>query len=77
VKVAWRMSGSGPLAMAATGPGGRTVRPAWGPEPHSSSNWTRPGDEWGTGWVFPVPGCWTITLTRTQGRGHLSVPVSP
>jgi hypothetical protein len=75
VKVAWRMSGSGALSMAATGPGGRTVRPVWGPEPHGSSTWSRPGDEWGTGWVFPVPGCWTITLTREQGQGRLPVRV--
>jgi hypothetical protein len=75
VKVAWRMSGDGRLSIVATGPSGRTVRPVWGPEQHSSSTWTRPGEEWGTGWVFPEPGCWTITLTRDRGRGRLSVPV--
>ena len=40
--------------MVATGPGGRTLRPVWGPEPHSGSSYHRPGDEWGTGWTFPI-----------------------
>jgi|SRR4051812_4155005 hypothetical protein len=76
VKIAWRMTGAGGFSIDATGPGGRTVRPVWGPEPHTGSTWTRPGEEWGTGWVFPVPGCWTFAATRDQGRGRLAVRVA-
>ncbi|MBO4210411.1 hypothetical protein [Micromonospora echinofusca] len=76
IKVVWRMTGSGDLSISATGPDGRVVAPIWGPEPHGGSNWTRPGDEWGTGWVFPTPGCWTINLTRTSGKGHLVLRVA-
>ena len=76
VKVAWRMTGTGTFSIEATGPGARTVRPVWGPEAHSGSNWARPGEEWGTGWVFPVPGCWTFVATRGEGRGRLSVLVA-
>ncbi|MEV4757386.1 hypothetical protein AB0J86_20025 [Micromonospora sp. NPDC049559] len=67
LKVVWRMTGTGDLTMTASGPGGATVRPVWGPEPHDGSSWHRPGDEWGTGWSFPTPGCWTVRAVRTGG----------
>ena len=76
IKIAWRMTGSGTLSMSATGPSGAVVRPAWGPEAHTGSNWGRPGDEWGTGWVFPAPGCWTIHAQRSSGSGDLVVRVA-
>lgn len=76
VKIVWRMTGSGEASFVASGPAGRTVRPAWGPEAHVDSNWGRPGDEWGTGWTFPVPGDWTVGVTRTgQGTGRLTIHV--
>lgn len=76
LKVVWRMTGSGDFAISATGPDGTVVKPVWGPEPHGGSNWERPGDEWGTGWVFPIAGCWTINATRTSGRGSLVLRVA-
>ncbi|WP_405096265.1 hypothetical protein [Micromonospora sp. NBC_01412] len=76
LKVAWRMTGSGDFSISATGPDGKVVKPVWGPEPHGSSNWGRPGDEWGTGWVFPTSGCWTINATRTSGTGSLALRVA-
>ncbi|MET7747360.1 hypothetical protein [Micromonospora sp. NPDC005367] len=76
LKVVWRMTGSGDFAISATGPEGQVVKPVWGPEPHDSSNWERPGDEWGTGWVFPGAGCWTINATRTVGSGSLVLRVA-
>ncbi|MFE0172340.1 hypothetical protein ACFWZ2_08480 [Streptomyces sp. NPDC059002] len=77
VKVALRMAGAGQLSLRATGPGAATLGPDWGPEPHGSSNWHRPGDEWGTGWTFPTPGCWTIHATRAQsGDGEVSFDVA-
>jgi hypothetical protein len=75
IKVAWRMTGSGDLSISATGPGGRVVKPVWGPEPHGGSNWAEPGAEWGTGWVFPTAGCWTINAKRAVGAGRLVLRV--
>ena len=52
-KIVWRMTGEGDVAMSATGPEGREAFPVWGPESHAGgSNWERPGDEWGSGWLF-------------------------
>jgi hypothetical protein len=76
IKVVWRMTGAGDLSMRATGPDGATVTPVWGPESHGSSTWDRPGDEWGTGWVFPTAGCWTVRAARSQsGTGELAIQI--
>jgi hypothetical protein len=61
-KIVWRMTVTrpGPVTFSATGPDGRRIGPAWGPELHGGSNWNRPGTEWGTAFRFPSPGCWTV-----------------
>ena len=42
--------------------------PSSGPDPHpGGSNWQRPGDEWGTTFDFPQPGCWQLQVTRGAG----------
>ncbi|ROT25844.1 hypothetical protein [Micromonospora sp. HM5-17] len=66
-KIVWRMTGSGTFEITATGPNGIVVDPLWGPDLHLGSTWTRPGDEWGTGWIFPTPGCWTVRAERSDG----------
>jgi hypothetical protein len=66
VKIVWRMTGAGDLTMDAVGDRGVTTKPTWGPEAHGGSSYQRPGDEWGTGWVFPSAGCWTVHATRAQ-----------
>ncbi|MET8990283.1 hypothetical protein ABZW49_32940 [Nonomuraea wenchangensis] len=72
VKIVWRMTGEGPLRkVEATLPDGARARLAWGPEEHGGSNWQRPGQEWGTGFVFPKRGCWKVELTRDRGKGHV------
>ena len=76
IKVVWRMTGDGDLSMVATGPKGKTLHPVWGPEPHDSSSYHRPGDEWGTGWTFPDQGCWTIQATRKTGSAKLAIRVA-
>ena len=76
IKIAWRMTGAGDLTMNATGENGATVKPVWGPEAHPSSTFQRPGEEWGTGWVFPTAGCWTFNATRTTGRAQLAIRVA-
>jgi hypothetical protein len=70
-KIVWRMTGTGVLTLAAIGPGGMHHRLAWGPDPHLSSSWNRPGDEWGAGYVFTAPGCWDLRATR----GHATADV--
>lgn len=65
VKIAWRVTGSGPFSVAAHNDGlSGPLAPASGPTEHISSNWNRPGDEWGTRFVFPHGGCWRIDVTR-------------
>jgi hypothetical protein len=76
IKVAWRMTGSGDLSISATGPDGTVVKPVWGPEAHGGSTWNRPGTEWGTGWIFPAGGCWTINAKRASGSGYLVLRVA-
>jgi hypothetical protein len=76
IKIAWRMTGTGDLAIAAAGPHGAAAKPSWGPEVHEGSSFQRPGDEWGTGWVFPSAGCWTVNATRTQGQAQLVIRVA-
>ncbi|RKR90201.1 hypothetical protein BDK92_4569 [Micromonospora pisi] len=77
-KIVWRMTGTGDLTMRATGPAGAEVTPIWGPTGHSGSNWKRPGDEWGTGWHFPTPGCWTVHASRAGGdAAQLVLRVAP
>ncbi|MEV4172279.1 hypothetical protein [Nonomuraea sp. NPDC049709] len=75
VKIVWRMTGEGPLRVRATLADGTAAKPAWGPEEHGGSSWRRPGQEWGTGFVFPKRGCWKVELTRTRGSGHVWLSV--
>ncbi|MDX6326725.1 MAG: hypothetical protein QOK15_3079, partial [Nocardioidaceae bacterium] len=53
-KVVWRVTGGSDLVATAIGPDGQHHAPVWGPEAHSGSNWARPDEEWGTGFVFPT-----------------------
>ncbi|MGW0436069.1 hypothetical protein ACWDV4_26420 [Micromonospora sp. NPDC003197] len=77
-KIVWRMTGTGDLRIRAVGPGDATVAPTWGPEGHTGSIWSRPGDEWGTGWVFPTAGCWTVQADRDNGAtALLTLRVAP
>jgi hypothetical protein len=64
VKIVWRVTGSGPLVLSADGPAGRHAPLLFGPEPHGGSNFTGAGDEWGSGFSFSVPGCWTVHVSR-------------
>jgi hypothetical protein len=76
VKIAWHMTGTGPLRLSASNlDTGKVVAPWNGPDAHSSSSWHRPGDEWGSVWVFPSAGCWRITAARSNVTGSLTVTV--
>jgi hypothetical protein len=71
VKIVWRITGRGDLRLTSTAPDGRTHPLEWGPSFHSGSNYTRPGDEWGAGYRFTEPGCWTLEAMR--GRASAKV----
>lgn len=74
-KIAWRMTGTGPIQLLAISPSGVAHRAAWGPEPHGGSNWTRPGREWGAGYVFTSPGCWDLRARRGHATADAWVQV--
>lgn len=67
IKLVVRITGSGDLFVDMTAPDGATRALDWGPEEHTSSNYDRPGDEWGTGFSFDAPGCWALNLQRDSG----------
>jgi hypothetical protein len=75
VKIVWRMTGTGDLVATATAPSGNPAALAWGPDAHGGSNYDRPGDEWGVGYVFTEPGCWHLALRRTDTAGDVWLDV--
>jgi len=48
----------------------------FGPEPHDGSSWDRTGAEYGTGFVFPKPGCWDIHVTTANTTGDVWIVVA-
>ena len=78
-KIVWRITsiGTGNFEVQARHEDGTLIRPIWGPEYHVSSSWERPGDEWGTGFNFPEPGCWTLTVMRGATIGEIRLDVAP
>lgn len=77
LKIVWRMTGNGDLSVTSTSPSSRPGVLTFGPESHSGSNYTRPGDEWGTGFKFDEAGCWHIHLQRTIGAGDVWIDIAP
>src|SRR5579859_3801027 len=75
VKIVWRMTGYYQFSIVALGPAGEQVSPSQGPAPHGGSNWNRPGDEWGTVFIFPVAGCWDMHATRGDASGDVWLKV--
>lgn len=74
-KFVLRVTGAGDVKVIAKGPGGQIAHPDWGPEAHASSNFDRPGDEWGVGFTFPSVGCWTVAATRQGRSAHFGIGV--
>ena len=74
-KIVWRMTGTGLLTLQAVAPGGQRHRLAWGPDAHQSSNWDKPGDEWGAGYVFTEPGCWDLRAVRAKSTADVWISV--
>src|SRR5207244_8021246 len=69
-KIVWRMLGTGDVTFTAVSPNGGHVAPTE-LEEHAASNWNRPGDEWGSIFVFTQPGCWQIHVERASNAGDL------
>jgi hypothetical protein len=74
-KLVWRITGEGEFEVAATDPEGGSHEPTVGPTAHGSSNFDRPGDEWGTFFRFPTPGCWKVIARRGTTEATLTVRV--
>jgi hypothetical protein len=74
-KIVWRITGEGDqFHTQAQSEEGMILTPIW-TEYHGGSNWQRPGQEWGTGFNFPMPGCWKITVTRGETTGEIALKV--
>ena len=69
-KIVWRMLGSGGATFTAIAPDESRMAPAE-LQLHGGSNWNRPGDEWGSIFVFTQPGCWQIHVQRADNAGDL------
>jgi hypothetical protein len=68
-KLVFRITGEGPVRVDLLDATGRRAELAWGPTAHTSSNFVRPGREWGVGFVIPEPGCWEVRIaTQTSSR---------
>jgi hypothetical protein len=71
LKIVWRMTGAGAFHISGTGPAGAPAPLTFGPDGPRGSSWTRPGDEWGTGFTFPRAGCWDMHAVRNTLSGDV------
>ncbi|HZD22507.1 MAG TPA: hypothetical protein VE569_03780 [Acidimicrobiia bacterium] len=74
VKMVWRATGTGEFDIQAT-QGASEAELTFGPSLHHGSTFQRPGDEWGTAFIFPSPGCWEIEITRGADSAYVWVRV--
>lgn len=72
VKIVYRATGKGVPALDASLAGTVHVEPTW-EAAHLGSNIVGTGDSFGSGWVFPEPGCWQMTVQR--GDQEVKTPV--
>lgn len=73
LKIVWRVTGSGDPSVTAVAPDGSSHPPVNGPIAHASSNFDRPGEEWGTFFEFPEPGCWRLFVRRGEVEGVVRI----
>jgi hypothetical protein len=74
-KITWRLRGSGDATFAATAPDGSRHAPVSLQFHPGGSNWNRPGDEWGSVFVFTMGGCWHFHVERADNSGEVWVLV--
>jgi hypothetical protein len=73
-KIVFRMTSGVPRVFYAVAPDGTRIVPVWA-EPHVGSSWSRPGSEWGAGFVFDTVGCWRIHAGMPPSSGDLWLSV--
>lgn len=76
LKVVWRVTGRGRLRVTFRDPSGARRPLEFGPDEHSGSSFEHPGREWGTGFAFDAPGCWTVRVARTGTVATVGIPVT-
>ncbi len=76
VKIVWRITGAGEVALTSIAPDGRTQPLHWGPDQHLSSTYRRPGQEWGAGYLFTQPGCWDLHAVRGNATADVWLNVA-
>lgn len=74
IKIIWRVGESfeEPVQIVGIGPSGQRLQPLF-LDKHVSSNWYHPGAEWGTGFEFPIAGCWDLHVTGGSTAGDVWV----
>lgn len=76
-KIIWSITGDyHKPTLIALGPHGLRLAPLFGPEKHAGSDWSRPGDSWGSGFNFPIGGCWDLHVTRGTAVGDVWLIIS-
>ena len=76
-KIIWRIGPSfqEPPHIIALGPHGQHLLPLF-LQRHTGSNWYHLGEEWGTGFNFPVAGCWDLHVTGGSTVGDVWIVIS-
>ena len=76
IKVVFRLTGSGPAAAFIVSPDGERVELTGRLQPHTGSNFDRPGEEWGAFFEPDEPGCWELIVERGDTTGVLPLPIT-
>lgn len=83
--ILWKMTnGRGDIRLTAIHESGVRTGPSYGPVSREyRSKWEHEGQEWGSEFDFPLPGCWRIVVSRwlipsdTPVTGEIEIQVSP
>lgn len=83
--ILWKMTdGRGDIRLRAIHESGLQIGPSYGPISREyRSKWEHEGQEWGSEFVFPLPGCWRILVSRwliptdTPVTGEVEIEISP
>ena len=78
VKIVWKMTGESAIPNVVGVNANATMIASTQPlEIHGGSNWSRPGEEWGSEFAFPMPGCWDLHATLGPSSGDVWLAVAP
>lgn len=83
--ILWKMTdGRGDIRLTAIHESGLRIGPSYGPISREyRSKWEHEGQEWGSNFTFPLPGCWRILVSRwlipedLPVTGEIEIQVSP